>query len=86
MVQSNTLKCFPIVPYQRGSVLSKKKTEFLSHSGHKTAAILGGADFVAEEGMVLMVEVVGVGRGGRVEGLGGGGKCERKRRQRYDHQ
>ena len=35
--------------------------------------------------MMLMVEAVGVDGVGRVEGLGGGGKCERNGRQRDDH-
>ena len=35
--------------------------------------------------MVLMAEVVGIDGGGRVEGLGVGGKDERNGRHRYDH-
>ena len=34
---------------------------------------------------MLMVEKVGIGGGGRVEGLGGDGKGKRNGRQRDDH-
>ena len=34
---------------------------------------------------MLMVEAVGISGGGRVEGLGGGGKSERNGRHRDDH-
>ena len=52
--------------------------------------ILGGTDFVAAGGCgfgvtMLMVEAVGISGGGRVEGLGGGGKGERNGQQWDNH-
>ena len=84
-MQPNALKGFPSV-----------NTGFSSHSGHKTAAAIlsdfgrGGFGYggggCGDGITMLTVEAVGIGGGGRFEGLRGGEKGERNGRQRDDHQ
>ena len=77
-------------PVSEANLFFVKKNRFSRLSGHKTAAAIvsdfGLGGLGCGHGITMLImEAVGIGGGGRVEGLGGGRKGKRNGRHRDDH-
>ena len=94
-MKSNALKGFTSVPCYLGYFLFPKKNQVFETQRPQNSSCFCVGFWVGQIRLrqggyghgitMLIVEAVGIGGGGRVEGLGGGRKGKRSGRHRDDH-